>query len=214
MYARPSIHLLCLLAGAAAMAGCAQSAGQSAPSSATAPARAGASALVKLVNEAGQPRGQAVMTSVAEGVEIVVNAEGLAPGLHGLHIHANGQCAPGPDPGGKTVAFGAAGGHFDPDATGRHGHPEHDAQRHAGDAPNLLVDGQGRGTLRFTNPKVTLLSSAPNSVLGRSLVVHADADDYRSNPAGNSGARVLCGVIEPARLDAVVGSVPFSRHLR
>lgn len=203
-----------VLAAAALLAGCAQGAGNAAGPGAVPPARAGSSALVKLMTEDGQPRGQAVLTAVPEGVEIVVNAQGLTPGLHGLHIHTNGQCAPGPDPSGKTIPFGAAGGHFDPETTGRHGHPEHDAQRHAGDVPNLLADGQGKGMLRFTNPKISLLRGAKNSVLGRSLVVHAEADDYRTNPAGNSGGRVLCGVIEPARLDAVVGSVPTSRHLR
>ncbi|KQP35687.1 superoxide dismutase family protein [Pseudorhodoferax sp. Leaf274] len=210
----PSIPLLAAMAAVALLTGCAQGAGTPASPTATPAPRVGSSALVKLMSEDGQPRGQAVLSSVAEGVEIVVNAEGLTPGLHGLHIHTNGKCAPGPDPSGKTIAFGAAGGHFDPDATGRHGHPEHDAQRHAGDVPNLLVDGQGKGMLRFTNPKITLLPNARNSVLGRALVVHAEADDYKTNPAGNSGGRVLCGVIEPARLDAVVGSVPTSRHLR
>lgn len=85
--------------------------------------------------------------------------------------------------------------------------------RHAGDAPNLLANAQGSATLRYVNPKITLVPGA-TSVIGRALVVHADPDDYKTNPAGNSGARVLCGVIEPARLDAVVGSVPTSRHLR
>lgn len=214
MHKPASLSLPTLLAAAALLVGCAQGAGSAASPGAMPAPRAGSSALVRLMTEDGQARGQAVLSSVAEGVEIVVNAEGLTPGLHGLHIHANGQCGPGPDPSGKTIAFGAAGGHFDPEATGRHGHPEHDAQRHAGDAPNLLVDGQGKGMLRFTNPKITLLPGAKNSVLGRALVVHADADDYKTNPAGNSGGRVLCGVIQPARLDAVVGSVPTSRHLR
>ncbi|WP_326539303.1 superoxide dismutase family protein [Pseudorhodoferax sp.] len=206
----PALLAATLLAVAVPLLGCAQ--GASGP--AAAPPRAGSGAIVKLVSEAGQPRGQAVLTAVPEGVEIVVHAEGLTPGLHGLHIHTNGKCEPGPDPSGKTIAFGAAGGHFDPDATGRHGHPEHDAQRHAGDVPNLLVDGQGKGSLRFTNPRITLQAGGKTSVLGRTLVVHAEADDYKTDPAGNSGGRVLCGVIEPARLDAVVGSVPSSRHLR
>lgn len=213
MHARPPVSLLTTLACAAMLAGCAHGASTS-RSAAQPPLRAGASALVKLVTEDGQARGQAVLTAVAEGVEIVVNAQGLTPGLHGMHIHATGRCAPGPDASGKTIAFGATGGHFDPEGSARHGHPEHDAQRHAGDAPNLLADAQGRATLRYTNPKITLLPGAPNSALGRALVVHADADDYKTNPAGNSGGRVLCGVIEPARLDAVVGSVPVSRHLR
>lgn len=202
--------LLLVLALAGTLWGCAQGPAKTA----SALPRAGSGAIVKLLTPDGQPRGQAVLTAVGEGVEIVVNAEGLTPGLHGLHIHTNGQCAPGPDASGKTVAFGAAGGHFDPEASNRHGHPEHDAQRHAGDVPNLLVDGQGKGQLRFTNPKITLVPGGKASVLGRTLVVHADADDYRTNPAGNSGGRVLCGVVEPARLDAVVGSVPSSRHLR
>lgn len=205
------VHLLLAVAVAAPLIGCAQSGARTADAAAP---RTGAGALVKLMTETGQPRGQAVLTAVPDGVEIVVNAEGLTPGLHGLHIHANGKCAPGPDPAGKTIAFGAAGGHFDPEATGRHGHPEQDTQRHAGDAPNLLADAQGKGMLRFTNPQVSLLPGAKNSVLGRSLVIHADVDDYRTNPAGNAGGRVLCGVIEPARLGAVVGSVPSSRHLR
>lgn len=201
-----------LLVGAVALPllGCAQGGSKSHSAS----PRAGSGAIVRLVDEAGAPRGQAVLTAMAEGVEIAVNAEGLSPGPHGLHIHANGQCAPGPDASGKTVAFGAAGGHFDPDASARHGHPEHGAQRHAGDLPNLVADNQGKGMLRFVNPRVTLLPGARDSVLGRALVVHADADDYRTHPAGNSGGRVLCGRIEPARLDAVVGSVPTSRHLR
>lgn len=187
--------------------GCAQHA------AAPAAPRAAGSALVKLVNERGEQSGQAVLTAVPDGVEIALNVSGLTPGLHGFHIHANGRCEPGPDPSGKTIAFGAAGGHFDPEGTARHGHPEHDAVRHAGDAPNLLANAQGNATLRYVNPKITLVPGK-TSVIGRALVVHADPDDYRTNPAGNSGARVLCGVIEPARLDAVVGSMPTSRHLR
>lgn len=204
------IPLLLAMGAAAFLLGCAQNAAQRT----NAPPRVGSGAIVKLLNEAGAPRGQAVLTTVAEGVEIAVNAEGLSPGLHGLHIHTNGQCAPGPDASGKTIAFGAAGGHFDPEATARHGHPEHAAPHHAGDIPNLVADGQGKAMLRFVSTKITLLPGDKASALGRSLVVHADADDYKTNPAGNSGGRVLCGVIEPARLDAVVGSIVSSRHLR
>lgn len=218
MNTRRSLPLLLSMVLALPLLGCARGAAQAqaaaqAPGKA-APARSGSGAIVKLLDEAGRSRGQAVLTAVPDGVEIVVDAEGLTPGLHGLHIHTQGRCAPGPDASGKTVAFGAAGGHFDPEGTGRHGHPEHGAQRHAGDAPNLSVDAEGKGRLRFTNPKISVLPAGANSVLGRSLVVHADPDDYQSNPAGNSGARVLCGVIEPARLDAVVGSIVTSRHLR
>lgn len=189
---------------AAAVAFCASAQTTTAPSGT--PPRAAAGAIVKLMTAKGEPAGQAVLTAVPDGVQMVLNVEKLTPGPHGFHIHANGKCEPGPDADGKTVDFGAAGGHFDPESTGRHGHPEHDAARHAGDAPNLPANAQGKATLRFTNTKVTLVPGK-NSVMGKALVVHADADDYTSNPAGNSGGRVLCGVIEPARMDAVVGSL-------
>lgn len=193
---------LCALPFAAAtLCACAQT--STAP--AGTPPRAAAGAIVKMVTAKGEPAGQAVLTAVPDGVQMVLNVERLTPGLHGFHIHANGRCGPGPDADGKTVDFGAAGGHFDPDATGRHGHPEQDSMRHAGDAPNLRADAQGKATLRFTNSKVTLVPGK-NSVMGKALVVHAEADDYKTNPAGNSGGRVLCGIIEPARMDAVVGS--------
>lgn len=206
---------LLALAGAALLAGCASGPAPTAAAKPTTPptARASAGAMVKLLDAQGRAVGQAVLSTVADGVEIAVSAEGLSPGLHGLHIHAVGRCAPGPDASGKTVAFGAAGPHFDPAGTGRHGHPMDSAARHAGDAPNLPVDEQGRGMLRYVNPMITL-TAGPNSVIGRALVVHADPDDYASNPAGNSGARLLCGVIEPARLDAVIGSIGVERHLR
>ncbi|MFT3719562.1 superoxide dismutase family protein [Pseudorhodoferax sp.] len=195
-----------LLAAAVALPliGCAQRA-------AAPPGAGGSGAIAKLATATGAPAGQAVLTAVPDGVEIVVNVQGLTPGQHGFHIHANGKCEPSSDAAGKTVAFGAAGGHFDPEGTGRHGHPDHGV-RHAGDAPNLMADAQGRATLRYVSPKVTL-APGPNSIMGRALVVHADPDDYQTNPAGNSGGRVLCGVIQPARLDAVVGSIGPERHL-
>ncbi len=198
------LKLSVLPLAAVALCACAQS--TTAPSGT--PPRAAAGAIVKMMTAKGEPAGQAVLTAVPDGVEIVMNVEKLSPGPHGFHIHTNGKCEPGPDPAGKVIDFGAAGGHFDPEATGRHGHPEHDAMRHAGDAPNLSADAQGKATLRYTNTKVTLVPGK-NSVMGKALVVHADADDYKTNPAGNSGGRVLCGLIEPARMDAVVGSAPL-----
>lgn len=171
--------------------------------------RAATGAMVKLVTPQGEPAGQAVLTAVPDGVEIVMNVEKLTPGLHGFHIHTNGSCAPGPDATGNTIAFGAAGGHFDPLGTKQHGDAERGTVRHAGDAPNLMADAQGKASLRTTNTMVTLRPGA-SSVIGKALVVHADADDYKTNPAGNSGARVLCGVIEAARLDAVIGSARHS----
>jgi Cu-Zn family superoxide dismutase len=173
------------------------------PPAASAP-RASAGAMVKLLNPKGEVAGQAVLTTVPDGVEIVLSVASLTPGLHGIHIHANSSCAPGPDASGKTIDFGAAGGHFDPASTGRHGGPGASGPHHAGDAPNLDVNAQGRANWRHTDTSVTL-TPGPNSVLGKAMVVHADPDDYMTNPAGNSGARLLCGIIEPARLDAVIG---------
>lgn len=167
------------------------------------PPVAATGAVVQLRTPGGDVAGQAVLRPVPDGVEIVLTAEGLSPGSHGFHIHTNGSCAPGPDAAGKTVDFGAAGGHFDPQNTGRHGHPD-DAARHAGDAPNLSVGADGKATLRYVSPQVTL-QPGKTSVMGRTLVVHAEPDDHKTNPAGNSGARVLCGVVQPARLDAVRG---------
>lgn len=165
----------------------------------------------RLLTADGAAAGTAKMQSVQGGVEIVLEVQGMAPGAHGFHIHANGECAPALDAStGKMVAFGAAGGHFDPYRTQTHGHPGQSPHEvHAGDTPNLVVDASGRGTLRYTNTFVTL-SPGPNSIAGRSLVVHEKQDDYKTNPAGDSGPRIACGVIliTPAdRADAATPSI-------
>jgi len=145
----------------------------------------------------GQSAGRATLTDTGAGVSMKIEASGLTPGPHGFHIHLNGACAPAPDATtGKTVAFGAAGGHFDPGMSKHHGAPGGTpTANHAGDQPNLVADAGGRASLDYTNPNVTL-SPGQGSVMGRALVVHADPDDYKTDPAGNSGPRVLCGVIE------------------
>ena len=116
------------------------------------------------------------------------SVSGLSPGEHGMHIHETGACTP-PD-------FTSAGGHFNP-ASKRHGllNPE---GPHAGDLPNLLVreDGSADTTLTVSP---SLLTEGPGSMIGpqkRALVIHADPDDQKTDPSGNSGARVVCGVIE------------------
>jgi len=165
-----------------------------------APDRAAAgpvAAEVTLRTAEGQSAGRATLTDTGAGVSMKIEAAGLTPGPHGFHIHLNGACAPAPDAAtGKTVAFGAAGGHFDPGASKHHGAPGGTpTANHAGDQPNLVADAGGRASLEYTNPNVTL-SPGQGSVMGRALVVHADPDDYKTDPAGNSGPRVLCGVIE------------------
>jgi Cu-Zn family superoxide dismutase len=158
------------------------------------------SAAATLVDPQGQPGGRATLTQVAGGVEIVVSVESLAPGEHGVHVHAVGRCEPAPDAStGQTVPFGAAGGHFDPGASQHHRGPgQAPTQGHAGDMPNLVVAADRTGTLRYVHPHASLGTGA-QSVLGKAIVVHAQRDDYTTDPAGNSGGRVLCGVIEPAR---------------
>lgn len=109
---------------------------------------------------------------------------GLAEGAHGFHIHEAGDC--------RAFDASSAGGHFNP--AGRpHGHPQ-GGERHAGDLPNLVADRSG-----FANfaGELQLLSIDDGSagIVGRSVVIHADADDYASQPAGNSGKRIACGVI-------------------
>lgn len=166
-------------------------------------------AVARLLTPAGQAAGQATLTEMPNGVEIAVSVQGLTPGPHGFHIHTNGVCAPGPDAAtGQTVAFGAAGGHFDPGQARKHGHPGEPPNRaHAGELPNIPVGANGQGSLRYRNPHVTLSRQA-NSVLGRTLVVHERADDYVSDPAGNSGGRLLCGVIEAAQAAPRAGLWP------
>jgi Cu-Zn family superoxide dismutase len=157
-------------------------------------------ARVALVTASGAPAGNATLRELpgGAGVEIAIQVQDMTPGPHGFHIHTNGACAPGPDPAGQTIAFGATGGHFDPFMTGKHGRPGQSAhEAHAGEAPNILVGADRQGSLRFTNPHLTL-QPGKTSVMGRALVVHEREDDYATNPAGNSGGRIACGVITPA----------------
>ncbi|MDM0032261.1 superoxide dismutase family protein [Variovorax sp. J22P271] len=152
-----------------------------------------------MVTPTGNPAGKATLTTVQAGVEIFVEAQGLTPGSHGLHVHANGACAPGPDPAtGQIVSFGAAGGHFDPGVSHNHGQPGQPmAEVHGGDIRSLQVGPDGKASLRFISQELTVAPGRA-SVMGRTIVVHADPDDYVSDPAGNSGARLLCGVLGPS----------------
>lgn len=118
-------------------------------------------------------------------VHVRADIEGLAPAsVHGFHVHDKGDCS-APD-------ASSAGGHFNP---GGSAHGRADAAiHHAGDLPSLTADAGGRAHVMFDLPGVTL-GPGPASIAGRSFVVHRDADDFTSQPAGNSGPRVACGVI-------------------
>ncbi len=149
-------------------------------------------ALAVLRDGKGQILGRAILTqSLPEGgVWIEVTVNGVSPGAHGIHIHAVGNCA---DP-----VFLSAAGHFNPEGL-RHGLAAAQGP-HAGDLPNLIASADGRARYGAANYRVTLLSG-PASLFdadGSALVIHALPDDQVTDPAGNAGARVACGVIERA----------------
>jgi Cu-Zn family superoxide dismutase len=122
------------------------------------------------------------------GVEVRVQAAGLAPGHYGVHVHAVGRC--------EGPAFASAGPHWNPTAR-QHG-SLNPAGHHLGDLPNLDVDAQGAGRLEFGIAGAS--TSGAGGVFdadGAALVIHVAADDYRTDPSGNSGARIACGVLRP-----------------
>lgn len=141
-----------------------------------------------IVDATGAAVGFAQLTEGGAGrTHVNVHVKGLAPGEHGVHIHAVGACdGPG---------FTTAGGHFNP--SGHEHGLENPAGHHAGDLPNLVVNRAGVGRLTTVTDAVTI-TSGPRSTFdadGSAIVVHAGPDDHVSNPAGNSGARVACGVL-------------------
>ncbi|MSP13204.1 MAG: superoxide dismutase family protein [Chloroflexi bacterium] len=144
-------------------------------------------AKAELRNANGQVIGTATLTQQAGGVQINLQVTGLPAGQHGIHIHAVGKCD-APD-------FASAGGHFNPQ------NKQHGSQNpngpHAGDIPNLDLAQNGAGNLQFVDTLVSL-GAGENSLFdadGSALVIHAGMDDLKSDPAGNSGVRMACGVI-------------------
>lgn len=153
-------------------------------------------AMATLQDATGAELGTVTFTETAEGLEITVSATGLPVGKHGFHVHTEGSCEPSTDDAGMEVMHGAAGGHFDPNTTENHAGPEVDsATGHAGDLPNLEVLEDGTATVTFTTTKMTV-SEDPTSLLGRTIMIHANEDNYTNEPKnGGSGDRIACGVI-------------------
>ena len=133
--------------------------------------------------EGHEVRGKVSFVKHAGGILITADVEGLTPGLHGFHIHEFGDCS--------AADATSAGGHFNPDNK-PHGSPE-DIDRHAGDLGNLDADAEGRAHYERVDGHIAL--SGPRSIVGLAVIVHAGEDDFTSQPTGNAGARVACGVI-------------------
>ena len=147
-------------------------------------------ASAELKDATGQVVGTAKLNQLNQGVRIVLAMRGMAPGAHGVHVHQVGQCEP---------PFTSAGGHFNPDGK-KHGalNPQ---GPHAGDLPNITINPDGTGRLEAISDAISL-GPGPTSLFdadGSALVVHAGPDDFKTDPAGNSGARVACGVIAKSR---------------
>ena len=145
------------------------------------------SVVVKLIDAKGDSIGTATLSPAPAGVKIALAVKGLSAGEHAIHVHGTAKC--------EGPAFTSAGGHFNP---GQKQHGIDNPQGpHAGDMPNFTGDATGRSTATVVAPGITL-GDGPTSVFtggGTALVIHEKADDMKSDPAGNAGARVACGVI-------------------
>ena len=129
--------------------------------------------------------GSATFTEKDGRVELVVDVTGAPPGQHAVHLHEKGDCS-APD-------ATSAGGHFNPDNS-PHGAPDAE-HHHAGDFGNMTVGEDGKGHLSISTDRLTV-KPGPNSVVGHAIIVHANADDMTTQPTGNAGGRIGCGVVK------------------
>lgn len=131
--------------------------------------------------------GELRLTATPAGVLVAGKLMGLTPGTeHGFHVHEHGDCS-APD-------ASSAGNHFNPDNQA-HGGPDR-TPRHLGDLANLKSNEEGRATVDMNIPGATLRTEGPTNLVGKAFVVHARRDDYRTQPSGDSGGRIACGVVQ------------------
>jgi len=145
----------------------------------------GPAAVASLMSTSGSTAtGTVNLQQLGDGsVEVTANLRAVPPGVHGFHIHEKGDCGDNGN---------AAGGHFNPSGT-PHGSPNADPH-HAGDFGNVTADDNGNVTHRFTTRSITLAEGA-NSAVGKAIILHANPDDMTTQPTGNAGARIACGVV-------------------
>jgi superoxide dismutase, Cu-Zn family len=145
-------------------------------------------ATAPLKNGEGKEVGSVNLIQTSQGVLLNVAVKGLPPGEHAFHVHAVGKCEP---------PFTSAGGHFNPGSK-KHGMMSPEGQ-HAGDMPNLHIPQSGDLTVEVLNVNITLEKGKPNSVFdadGSAVIIHAGSDDYKTDPTGEDGGRIACGVIQ------------------
>jgi Cu-Zn family superoxide dismutase len=141
-----------------------------------------------LKDKSGKEVGTVDLVQTPHGVLLKLSLKGIPAGEHAFHVHAVGKCEP---------PFTSAGGHFNPGGK-KHGMEAADGP-HAGDMPNLHVPPSGELAVEVANPAISLVKGQPNSVFdadGSAIIIHAAADDYKTDPTGNAGDRIACGVIQ------------------
>lgn len=150
-------------------------------------AKEGTKLEIELKNSAGEAIGTATVSEEGRGIKLTLNAKGLPPGKHGIHVHENGNCA--------APRFETAGDHFNP---GSHAHGKKASNGpHAGDFGNITVKEDGTVQTSMKNKHLSLggETSSLRKPGGTAIVIHANADDEKTQPSGNSGDRIACGVV-------------------
>jgi superoxide dismutase, Cu-Zn family len=170
---RTTLRIACITSAAGLLAACASMEPAGPRAEATLEPRSGSAV-----------SGTVSFQAVGQKVRVEARVAGLTPGAHGFHVHEAGDCS--------AADASSAKGHFNP-AGKSHGH-HGGAERHAGDMPNLTADSYGNASISAELDMLSLTEGA-NGILKRSVVIHADPDDYKSQPAGNSGKRIACGTI-------------------